>query len=125
VMAAGVESRPATTSTVHHARVLEVKPEGENSASCVLRVGGRILVSNLLAAHVRPGDEIDFPLALDSAGTEIYIRKAAPLVGSRDLYQAPIGYAAGPKSDKREQFYVRAEVSHGRLGISALHFPCE
>ena len=36
-----------------------------------------------------------------------------------------IGYAAQPKSDKREQLYIRAEVPHWNLGISALHFPCE
>lgn len=124
-MDAGVETRLATATVVHHAQVLKVKPGGEDSASCVLSVGGRILVSNLLAAHVRPGDEIDFPVALDSAGTEIYIRKTAPAVRGCDLYQATIGYAAQPKTDKREQFYVRAEVSHGRLGISALHLPCE
>ncbi len=124
-MGAGVESRPAMTSVVHHAQVLQIKPVGENSASCVLSEGGQILVSNLLAAHVQPGDKITFPVALDSAGTEIYIRKRVPSARVRDLYQAPIGYAAQPKTDKREQFYVRAEVPHGRLGISALHFPCE
>ena len=44
---------------------------------------------------------------------------------SRDLYQAPISYAAQPKADKRERLYVRAEVSKGRLGISSIHLPCE
>jgi DAACS family dicarboxylate/amino acid:cation (Na+ or H+) symporter len=43
----------------------------------------------------------------------------------RDVYQVSIGYAAPPKSDKPEQFYVRAEVSHGCLRISALYFPCK
>ncbi len=124
-MEAGIESRPTAAAIIRRAQVLQIKPEGENSASCVLREGGRVLVSNILAAHVRPGDEIDFPVALDSAGTEIYIRKTAPSARSRDVYQAPIGYAAHPKSDKRDQFYVRAEASNGRLGISALYLTCE
>jgi len=123
-MQAGVEV-PPTAAIIRHAQVLEVKPEGENSASCILSKGRQIQLSSMLAARVRPGDEIDFPVALDSAGTEIYIRKTAPSGRSRDVYQAPIGYAAQPKSDKRERLYVRAEVVTGRLGISALHLPCE
>jgi tetratricopeptide (TPR) repeat protein len=80
-----------------------------------------------LAAHIRPGDDIRFPLSLESngAGTEVYIGKPVSSIGNRDVYEAPIGYAAQPKSDKREHLYVRAAVSQGRLGISALHFPCE
>jgi hypothetical protein len=124
-MEAGVEIRPTTVAIICHAQVLQIKLEGENSASCILSKGRQIQLSSMLAAHVRPGDEIDFPVALDSAGTEIYIRKTTPSGLSRDVYQAPIGYAAQPKSDNREQFYVRAEVSYGRLGISALYFPCE
>jgi len=124
-MEAAAESSPTATSSIRHAQVLQIEPHGEKTA-CNLSEGGRILVSNLLAAHVRPGDEIDFPLAFASdAGAEIYIHKNPPSPRQRDVYQASIGYAAQPKSDKREQFYVRAEVPHGCLGISALHFPCE
>ena len=124
-MEAGVESSPAPTSSIRHAQVLQIEPLKDKTA-CNLSEGGRILVSNLLAAQVRPGDEIDFPLAFASdAGTEIYIHKNPPSPHQRDVYQVSIGYAAQPKSDKREQFYVRAEVPHGCLGISALYFPCE
>jgi hypothetical protein len=105
--------------------VLQIEPHGEKTA-CNLSEGGRILVSNLLAAQVRPGDEIDFPLAFASdAGPEIYIHKNPPSPRHHDVYHVSIGYATQPKRDKREQFYVRAEVSHGCLGISMLHFPCE
>ncbi|HLY62539.1 MAG TPA: hypothetical protein VKV95_17495 [Terriglobia bacterium] len=105
--------------------MLQIEPHGEKTA-CTLREGGRILVSNLLAAQLRPGDEIDFSLAFASdAETEIYIHKNTPSPRQRDVYQVSIGYAAQPKSDKREQFYIRAEVPHGCLGISALYFPCE
>jgi hypothetical protein len=124
-MEAGAESSPTPTSSIRHAQVHQIEPHGEKTA-CNLSEGGRILVSNLLAAQVRPGDEIDFPLAFASdAGTEIYIHKNPPSPRQRDVYQVSIGYAAHPKSDKREQFYVRAEVPHGCLGISALYFPCE
>src|SRR6266567_4101405 len=124
-MAAGVENPPRSASTIRHAQVLQIEPHGEKTAFN-LSEGGRILVSNLFAAHLGPGDEITFPLAFASdAGTEIYIHKNPPLQRQRDVYQVSIGYAAQPKSDKREQFYVRAEVPRGCLGISALYFPCE
>lgn len=97
------------------------------SAACRFTDGGTIVVSSHMAAHITPGDEISFPLAIDSAsaGTELYVRKTSPSGRARDLYQAPIRYAAQPKPDKREQLYVRAEVSSGRLGISSVHLPCD
>jgi len=131
VMETEAEPRPTTAVTVRHAQVLRLEPEGDQPRGqktvCILKEGGRILVSNFLAAYIRPGDQIDCPLPLDSAvaGTEIYIRKAGLSARSRDLYQAPICYATQPKPDKRDQLYVRAEVAQGRLGISELHLPCE
>lgn len=62
--------------------------------------GGTIVVSSYLAAHIRPGDEISFPLTIDSAsaGTELYVRKSSSSGRASDLYQAPIRYAAQPKT---------------------------
>jgi curved DNA-binding protein CbpA len=123
-MDAGLDSRPTTSETVRR-QVLQIEREGQKTA-CLLKEGGQVFVSNFLAANIRPGDEIDFPIAFASpaAGTEIYVHKNSASPRARDVYQVPIGYAAQPKSDKREQLYVRAEVPHGNLGISALHFPC-
>ncbi len=124
-MEAGLEPALAEGGTVRR-KVLQIKHEREKAA-CVVKEGGRVLVSNFLALQIRPGDEIDFPLiaASPEAGTEIYIHKNTSSPRTRDVYQVSIGYAAQPKSDKREQLYVRAEIPHGNLGISALHFPCE
>ena len=104
----------------------EVKREGGKTV-CHLNSGGSILVSNFLGTLIGPGDEINFPLATDSAGagTEIYIHKTLFSRRSRDLYQAPISYAAQPKADKRERLYVRTEVPTSRLGISCIHLPCD
>ena len=125
-MEAGVELRLTAAVTVRHARVFQLQSEGEKTA-CILSEGGRVLVSNFLGTHIRSGDEIGFPVVLDSAsvGTEIYIRKTSAAAQSRDIYQAPISYAAQPKPDKRDQLYVRAEVAQVQLGISGLHLPCE
>src|SRR5712692_8050719 len=125
-MEARPEVPPVTAAGVRQARVVQIKPEGEKTI-CLLSQGSPVLVSNVLASHIRPGDDIRFPLSLDSngAGTEVYIGKPASSARNRDVYQAPIGYAALPKNGQREQPYVRAEVSQGRIGISALHFPCD
>src|SRR5438093_5475012 len=125
-MEAGVQAAAVIAETVRQGRVVEIKPEA-GQVACRFSDGGRVLLSAFLAAHVRPGDEMDFPLAIDSAGagTELYIPKAASSGRSRDLYQAPICYAAQPKADKRDNLYVRAEVSAGHLGICSIHLPCE
>src|SRR5215831_4765406 len=125
VMEAAVETRVATAVSGRQAQIIEIKPEGEKTA-CTLAGGGRVLLSNILAAHIRLSDEINFPLALDSTATrnEIYIRRSSSSARIHDLYNAPIGYVGQPKSDRRDQLYVRAEVKGGRLGISALHVLC-
>src|SRR2546426_248676 len=125
-MDVSVQAAAMIAEAIRRGRIVETTPEA-GKVACRLSDGGRVLVSTFLAAHIRPGDEINFPLAIDSAsaGTELYIRKASSSGRSRDLYQAPISYAAPPKADKRDKLYVRAEVSAGHLGICSIHLPCE
>ena len=40
-----------------------------------------------------------------------------------ELYFVPIGYVTQPKPDKRDEYFVRAEVTGGRLGIRHLYLP--
>jgi len=48
------------------------------------------------------------------------------LAGSgRDVYQAPIGYVTQPKKDKRDEFFVAADVCRANLGISSIFLPCK
>jgi hypothetical protein len=106
--------------------VSEAKREREKTL-CHLNDGATIFLTNPLGAHIRPGDEINFPLPTDSAerGCEIYVHRTSCSWRSRDLYQASISYAARPNADKRDRLYVRAKVSSGQLGISSIHLPCE
>ena len=105
--------------------VAGIKREGENTV-CRFNDGSSVHLANRLAALVRPGDEITFPLAIDPSGarTEIYIRNTASAGGDLGLYQAPISYVGQPKADKRGRLCVRVEVSTGGLGISSIHLPC-
>jgi hypothetical protein len=125
-METGTQAANAVAKVILSRVVSEANRDGEKTV-CHFDDGGSVLLSNFLATFIRPGDEITFPLTIDSAGagTEIYIRKTSFSGRSRDLYQAPISYATRPKADKRERPYVRAEVRTGRLGISSIHLPCE
>ena len=105
-------------------RVASIARE-RNPAVCALANRGKILVSRIVAGHIGVGDEITFPMpAADTAGPEIYVTKAHSGI-DRCLYQAPVGYVTQPKSDKRQQHFVSAQVEHGHLGISAILLPCE
>ena len=44
---------------------------------------------------------------------------------NRYLYHVPIGYVSQPKQDKRNQYFVSAEVNRGGLGIGAVFMPCD
>ena len=125
-MEASIQSSSESAGVILRRVVSEAKLEGEKTV-CHFDDGGSILLSNFLGTLIRPGDEISFSLPSNSAeaGTEIYIRNTSSSGRTRDLYQAPISYAAQPKADKRERLYVRAVVSKGGLGISSMHLPCD
>ncbi|MGB9487619.1 MAG: hypothetical protein WCD04_16090 [Terriglobia bacterium] len=125
-MEASIQSSSESAKVIHSRVVSEAKREREKTL-CHLNDGATIFLSNSLGGHIRPGDEINFPLPTESAeaGTEIYVRKPSSGGRGRDLYQTPVSYAAQPKADKRERLYIRAEVPAGRLGISSIHLPCE
>src|SRR5271166_6503221 len=106
-------------------RVVSVQRQGD-PAACVFANQTKLLLSRLLAKSVAVGDEITFPIpAQDAMGPEILISKNAASGPSRYIYQAPIGYVTQPKQDKRNQYYVSAEVRQGSLGIGSIFLPCE
>jgi len=125
-METGTQATSAIAKVILSRVVSQANRDGEKTV-CHFNDGGSVLLSNFLAAFIRPGDEITFPLTINSAGagTEIYIRKTSFSGRNRDLYQAPISYAAQPKANRREQLYVRSEVSTSRLGVSYIHLPCD
>ena len=86
----------------------------------------RLLLSRFLGSHVAIGDEIAFAVPTeDNGGTEILITKHAVSGRNHCLYQAPIGYVTQPRTDKRNEHFVSAEVLDGALGISKTFLPCK
>jgi hypothetical protein len=85
------------------------------------------LVSSFLASFIRTGDELRFPLDFESAdsATELYIRATEPEEKRPDVFQAEAGYVTQPRKDRRDNFFVAAEVRDSCLGISAINLRCE
>src|SRR5215469_15718405 len=93
---------------------------------CVLTNGSKIILAPLIAAHIAPGDDVSFPLPNSCTATaEILVTKNSLARPGQDVYQAPIGYVTQPKNDKRDEFFVAAEVQPGDLVISSIFLPCK
>ncbi len=106
-------------------RVVSVQRQEEHSA-CVFANQTKLLLSHFLAKSVAVGDEITFPIpAPEAVGSEILVTKNATPGPGRYIYQAPIGYVTQPKQNKRNQYFVSAEVRGGSLGFSTVFLPCE
>src|SRR5262244_2435302 len=82
-----------------------------------------ILVPVFLAGHLRAGDEICAEPGTSSPVRELLARRSLNSRRSRQLYFSRIGYVTQPKSDKRDQYFVRAEVAASKFGINSLRLP--
>src|SRR5664280_357642 len=115
----------AARSPICRERVAKLQLQGD-PAACVFANQTKLLLPRFLAKSVVVGDEITFPMpAPDAVGPEIVVIKAAASGSSRYIYQAPIAYVSQPKQDKRNQYFVSAEVHRGSLGIGTIFLPCE
>jgi hypothetical protein len=83
-----------------------------------------ILIPTFLSLHLRAGDEIRAETGTDSPVSEVLVSRSSNGRRSRQIYLGKIGYVTGPKSDKRDRQFVRAEVAASKLGIASLHLPC-
>src|SRR5208337_2416312 len=106
-------------------RVVSIQHQ-EDTPGFVLANQAKILLRPFLAGYVGIGDEIAFPVPTrDTIRAEILITKNSGSGPNRYLYHVPIGYVSQPKQDKRNQYYVSAEVRRGSLGIGSIFLPCE
>jgi hypothetical protein len=99
------------------------KQENTNSTDLVFASGRSLRVSIYLASFISQGDQIHFALPVESRGCgnpELLIKPGS----GHCVYQAVIGYAAKPRTDKMAHPYVQADIPDGHLGFSCLHLPC-
>jgi hypothetical protein len=74
------------------------------------------------ANYLRPGDRICVASSASPAHEFLAIQNVSPRK-TRHVYFCPIGYVTQPKTDKRDQHFVRAEVLDSSLGVRSLHIP--
>src|SRR5215831_6791838 len=98
----------------------------QETAVCQFGNQTKLFLSRFLGSRVAVGDEVAFPVpAGNGRGTEILITNSAASGPNRHLYQTPIGYVSQPKQDKRNRYFVSAEVNRGGLGIGAVFMSCD
>lgn len=110
--------RPCQASQV--LRIRSLRPDG-SSVLCATD-GGDVLVPPVPASYLRSGDDIRVGVCgspvRECLATQNGVRRKA-----RQLYFGRIGYVAQPRPDKRDQYFVRAEVLESSLGIRGLYLP--
>lgn len=102
-------------------RVARVQVNGPN-IRCLFSDGASHPLPRFVAGFIRPGDQVEFDAAATDIGSELRIIQSFGR-WRRELYIAPIGYVTHPKADKRNDYFVRAEVAGSRLGIKRIHLP--
>ena len=123
-MAATVHASAVPGSALCLRRVLKTEPKG-NRIEGAFTDGTSILLSKFLAAFIRSGDEVRFPLGMPDSGTELYVRVPAQQPFRRDMLQVQVGYVTQPKKDKGGNFFVSAEPLGKQLGINQVCLRCE
>ena len=97
------------------------------TTECTFGDGTAILLASFVASFVRSGDELTVPanIALASAATEIYLRPADTARAKSDFFLAEVGYVTQPHQDKRNNWFVKADVRGRYLDVTAVHIGCD
>jgi len=119
-MPAVASSRPVSPlANVVRRRVTRVETEA-SSVICSFSDQGSLKLSRFVGGFVHAGDEIEFDPTAPLPLKECRLVQQRPQ-RSKELYFGSIGYAAQPKTDKRADYFVRAEVPESRLGLKQIH----
>ena len=104
-------------------RVTRMQPDG-SAIKCLFLDGNSLTLSRFLAGFIHPPDQLEFdPTATDPAREQRVLQASGRR--TRELYLASIGYVTQPKSDKRSDYFLRAEIAGPRLGVNHIHLPSE
>lgn len=107
--------------TVTLCSVARLQPSGATT-ECVLAGSPPLSVSRVQAGFIQVSDQIEFDPSASDPGHELRIIQQTSR-NPKELYFASVGYVTQPKPDKRSEYFVRAAVEQGRLGIKYIHLP--
>ena len=111
---------PPPTSVVCR-RVVRLQADGPN-IKCLFSDGTSQILPRFVGGFIKPADQVEFDAAATDLAKEFRVIQA-PERRRSELYIASIGYVTQPKADKRNDYFVRAEVGGSRLGIRRIHLP--
>src|SRR6266536_536061 len=121
-MQPSVATHPASAPPpVVSLRVVQLRPDG-SAVRCVLSDERSLTLSRFLASFIRSSDQLEFDPTAGDPMRELRVIQSTRR-HPKELYFVPIGYVTQPKPDKRDEYFVRAEVIDGRLGISHVYLP--
>src|SRR4029078_9163649 len=80
--------------------------------------------SRFVANFINPTDQIEFDPTVADPARELRVLQASERRPG-ELYFASIGYVTQPKADKRNEYFVRAEIVDSRLGVKRIHLPSD
>ena len=104
-------------------RVARLQRDG-SAIKCLFSDGSFLTLSRFLAGFIGPTDHIEFdPTAADPT-RELRVLQASGR-RPREHYFASIGYVTQPRADKRNNYFVRAEITDPRLGVTRIHLPSD
>lgn len=100
-----------------------VKLQSEDSVvKSLFADGSSRTLSRFCAGFVHPSDVLEFdPNAADPIRELLVAQNTSRY--PKEVYVAPIGYVTQPKTDKRGEYFVLAEVPESRLGVRRVHLP--
>ena len=117
---AGTQTTSPEAQASQPLRIHSIHPDG-SSVRCTTD-GEDIVLPRVAATYLRSGDNVrvgsyNSPIGEYLATQNSVHRKA------RQLYFGRIGCVTQPRTDKRGQYFVQADVLEGGLGIGALQLP--
>ncbi len=96
----------------------------DSAIRCLFQDGNSLTLSRFLAISISPADQIEFdPTAVDPARELRLLQHSGRR--PRELYFASIGYVTQPKTDKRNSYFVCAEIAGPRLGVKQIYLPSQ
>ena len=119
---AAARQSPPPTSVVCK-RVVRLQADGPN-IRCLFSDDTSQVLSRFVGGFIRPADQVEFDPSATDAAQEFRVIQA-PERSRSELYMVSIGYVTHPKADKRNDYFVRAEVAGPRLGIRRIHLPAK
>jgi hypothetical protein len=117
---APAQPAPVSPSVVCR-RVVSLERQG-SAINCLLTGGDPLTLPHQLGGLILPFDELEFDVNATAPVRELLATRTNGR-HPKQVYFASIGYVTQPKTDKRDEYFLLAEVRDGRLGVRRVHLP--